>query len=842
MISASLARLLVTEGLISDEDGRTIQLNSGTEPWAFAKGVLALGLLDEDELCAILADRTQFKLASRDLLNDYDSQAFRVLDPIIAAQLEVFPLRVNGDGLVCAMADPMDRSITKKIEFFTGYRVKPEIASISSIRYALSNIVQGFSPKPTKFEKFLLLHAGPALKQIQDNRLPNLQRPGRVYGQGAPASGAQTPGIFTSSQADDVYSEIDIGPALQIKRTSINPLERVDALLNATEAASSSSSAAEGESFEISEVLAEDDESFDDLDGLDSFEAEDEGQFEDEPVDLDVDESEPQPESETGAMDALNSGLFDEPAAADAAPVSDGLFDEPAAADAAPVSDGLFDEPAAADAAQIAASEPQPTQESTEVDQTNAEPSFEPADALDSGTSAHELSSLEDQRSDNEAPVSSEPRDDLSSAADQDVFTASSQLEGESSAAQQPPLATPAPKEVPPGELQFASDIKTEVQPHQGHGGTSPPSEDSTQSEPQEPISAANEDILGSLDLNQVDELDGDESISETSSDASQQSDDIEMDSLDDGAHSEDQIKSDTVQYLDGDHSAISEAAADQDSSVSKLSKSTSYILPEGDMGLGDIQYLGGDSSSNTDTPNKEASESEAQQPQEESALDSSLNATESQQKNSGENLSPENDQIIDDQPQLDIDQAPVDHLQEDPPIVDEAETDWMDSNFDPPENVSQQTSTPPRSSASSKPSSSQINIAKLSSAINRVMLTLRMTPDQTKRCQKAAEVLEKSFENFLLMNGKNHQVLAGDSSSKIHPETTLSFGEESVAKIFKADDAEIINIANQLDLDVSSDALLVCGEKVKILAKIPLTLSDNQNLINSMNDLAKRL
>jgi hypothetical protein len=212
MSNTSLGKLLVVEGLLTEADRQTIRRTCGVAPSAFAKGILALGILEEDELTALLADKTNFPIGPKDLMSEHDSDVFRAIDPLLAARLEVFPLGVQKDSIRVAVTDPLDRNIIRQLEFFTEKKIKPVIAPLSEIRRCLAKVVRGFQPQPTDLEAFLIHHAPSASRQLASERNPYLRRAERKPSGGAAASSIRIPGQYTSSERDDRFASIDIGP------------------------------------------------------------------------------------------------------------------------------------------------------------------------------------------------------------------------------------------------------------------------------------------------------------------------------------------------------------------------------------------------------------------------------------------------------------------------------------------------------------------------------------------------------------------------------------------------------------------------------------------------------
>ena len=159
-MSTKLGHLLVAEGLLSEQDRKTIHEASGSTPGAFAKGILALGLLGDDELAAFIADRTHFRVAAKDIFSEVDDRALGAIDTPLLRQLEVLPLRLDSNVLAVGMIDPLDRATVHQIEFFTGCKVRPLIATLKQVRMGLARLIPGYQPTPSPFEVFMMTHMG----------------------------------------------------------------------------------------------------------------------------------------------------------------------------------------------------------------------------------------------------------------------------------------------------------------------------------------------------------------------------------------------------------------------------------------------------------------------------------------------------------------------------------------------------------------------------------------------------------------------------------------------------------------------------------------------------------
>ncbi len=162
MGASGLGALLVKEGFLTEQDRVTITKTCGQGSWAFAKCILSTGLLDEDELSAFFAERTKYVVAPKNLLDRLDPGITEQIDRRMVSRLEVLPLEIDHHRITVAVADPLDKSTIKQLEFFTGLEVVPVIAPLSQIYEGLSRLNPEFRPRFTALSNFLRNHAGTA--------------------------------------------------------------------------------------------------------------------------------------------------------------------------------------------------------------------------------------------------------------------------------------------------------------------------------------------------------------------------------------------------------------------------------------------------------------------------------------------------------------------------------------------------------------------------------------------------------------------------------------------------------------------------------------------------------
>ncbi len=167
MGTSGLGALLVAEGLLSESDRRTIKKACGMAGAAFARSVVALGLLDEDELAAFLTDRTTWSRAPKNLTEASDKDALGALDRALLERLEALPLKLSDGVLEVAVTDPLDHDTLRQLAFFSGYRIVPVIATLTQIRKGLKQLYKGYRPPSMHLEQFLANHAAAASRRVQ---------------------------------------------------------------------------------------------------------------------------------------------------------------------------------------------------------------------------------------------------------------------------------------------------------------------------------------------------------------------------------------------------------------------------------------------------------------------------------------------------------------------------------------------------------------------------------------------------------------------------------------------------------------------------------------------------
>ncbi|MBF0440669.1 MAG: hypothetical protein HQK54_02080, partial [Oligoflexales bacterium] len=200
MGASGLGSLLVKEGYLTEQDRVIITKSSGANSWAFAKGILAAGLLEEEELVALLAERTKIRVASKNLIAEAEEEALQAIDLDLMLKLEVLPLRLSDNCLTVAMADPLDQGMIRQLEFFTSLKISPALATLSDIYAGLKSIEPDFEPQKSELESFLVNHALAAVHQQKLKKIIDSDDGGSRAGR---SSAKKEKGIEITELTDD---------------------------------------------------------------------------------------------------------------------------------------------------------------------------------------------------------------------------------------------------------------------------------------------------------------------------------------------------------------------------------------------------------------------------------------------------------------------------------------------------------------------------------------------------------------------------------------------------------------------------------------------------------------
>lgn len=172
-----LGAFLVQEGILTAADRQIIKRESAAYHGSFARSVLAMGLLDEDELSALMATKTGCQQVAKDIMHELDPSVGNMVPLHVLTWLEVLPLSVSDGLLRLAMVDPTDQDAMNQIKFFTGLRVKPMIARLSEIHRGLASLGAPVDLGESGFEGLLRTLGRPPIVTARRRKpQPNISR------------------------------------------------------------------------------------------------------------------------------------------------------------------------------------------------------------------------------------------------------------------------------------------------------------------------------------------------------------------------------------------------------------------------------------------------------------------------------------------------------------------------------------------------------------------------------------------------------------------------------------------------------------------------------------------
>jgi len=152
-----LGDLLVKAGVI---DELQLQAALGHQRrWGhkIGKCLIDLGFLEEADLLKFLGDK--FKIKAVDLSKSViTEQTFTVVQEAVARKYGVVPVFIKeGPGakktVILAMSDPTDLKVVDEIQFLTGYRVEPVLATESAINKVLEHYGKAYRPESVPQER-----------------------------------------------------------------------------------------------------------------------------------------------------------------------------------------------------------------------------------------------------------------------------------------------------------------------------------------------------------------------------------------------------------------------------------------------------------------------------------------------------------------------------------------------------------------------------------------------------------------------------------------------------------------------------------------------------------------
>src|SRR6185295_4070806 len=142
-MSKRLGQMLIRAQVIQPDDLGLAASGSGSEP--LGERLAQLGIASEERVAALLA--AELGLPREDLADPaIETEALARVPRHLAERHCVFPVAVRGPCLHVAMADPLDLDGIRDVEFRSGLRIRPLIATPSRIRAA---IARGYAFEPS---------------------------------------------------------------------------------------------------------------------------------------------------------------------------------------------------------------------------------------------------------------------------------------------------------------------------------------------------------------------------------------------------------------------------------------------------------------------------------------------------------------------------------------------------------------------------------------------------------------------------------------------------------------------------------------------------------------------
>lgn len=132
----SLGDVLLREGLITDSQLTTaLQAQKETEK-SLGRVLVEMGLITERVRVRLLQQKLGYDIVQ---INPQrlDRMVLDYLPKSIAVKHRLVPIRLDFDNLVVAMEDPSDLTIVDHLKEYTGFRIKPVLASVEEIEAVL---------------------------------------------------------------------------------------------------------------------------------------------------------------------------------------------------------------------------------------------------------------------------------------------------------------------------------------------------------------------------------------------------------------------------------------------------------------------------------------------------------------------------------------------------------------------------------------------------------------------------------------------------------------------------------------------------------------------------------
>jgi type IV pilus assembly protein PilB len=133
-----LLQFLVKHGKVDPAKMQTVENSAATQGRPAISVLEALGVMSEDQVASALSGALKIPLVDLSGVV-FDDAAVQLIDQQAALKMNVVPLRVEGNHLLLAMANPLDLEGIRDLEFATGRRIRPTVALRSAVLEAIED-------------------------------------------------------------------------------------------------------------------------------------------------------------------------------------------------------------------------------------------------------------------------------------------------------------------------------------------------------------------------------------------------------------------------------------------------------------------------------------------------------------------------------------------------------------------------------------------------------------------------------------------------------------------------------------------------------------------------------
>ena len=144
-----LLQFLVKHGTADRAKMQLVELSAASEGRSVIEVLQYLDVVSEEQVASELARALRIPVVDLPAVV-FDDAAIQLVDQQVAVKLSVVPLRVEGNHLLLAMANPLDHEGIRELEFTTGRRIRPTVAIRSAVLEAIENCykMNGYDRRP----------------------------------------------------------------------------------------------------------------------------------------------------------------------------------------------------------------------------------------------------------------------------------------------------------------------------------------------------------------------------------------------------------------------------------------------------------------------------------------------------------------------------------------------------------------------------------------------------------------------------------------------------------------------------------------------------------------------